>query len=57
MLPSTFYIRQLYAPAKFEIATPNSLRGDEFTRKLTSYLKHDSVEYPLHHMAYAPAKV
>ena len=32
MLPSTLYIIT-YAPAKFEVAMPNTLGGDSFTRK------------------------
>ena len=50
----------IYAPAKFEVATSNSFRGDALTRK--HYLTFDLdlgvkviqnvTQYPLHHVTY-----
>ena len=53
-----------YAPAKFEVATSNSL-GDAFTIKYIMAIDLDLevkftqnvAPYPLHHMAYSPARL
>ena len=65
MLPSTLHSphHMTYAPspAKFEVATSNSLGEDAFTRKtlfdLDLWVKvtQHVAQYPLHHVTYSPA--
>ena len=60
MLPEFPLHHVTYAPAKFEVATPNSLRGDAFARKYILWpwcQGHINVaQYPLHDVNYAPTK-
>ena len=42
-----------FAPAKFEVATSNSLGEDAFTRK---YVTLNVAQCPLHHVTYAPTE-
>ena len=50
-----------YSPAKFEVATSNSL-GDAFTRKYIMTLDlgvkvtQNVAQYPLHYVAFSPAR-
>ena len=53
----------IYAHAKFEATTSNSLRGDAFTRKKTLFeldvwikFTHTAVHYLPHHVTYANLK-
>ena len=41
-----------FAPAKFEVATSNSLGEDAFTRKFILNV----AQCPLHHVTYAPTE-
>ena len=49
-----------YTPAKFEVATSNSLGGDVFTRKyifdLGVKVTQNVTQYPLHYVIYVSAK-
>ena len=61
MVPA-FYL-STKASAKFEVAMPNGLGGDAFTRTyiispltLGQGQTRNVAQYPQHHMTYAPAK-
>ena len=46
-----------FAPAKFEVATSNSLAEDAFTRKYMKVKVTQNVaQCPLHHVTYAPTE-
>ena len=60
MLPDYPLHYVTFAPAMFEVATPNSFGGDAFTRNTLFGLRvkvtQNVAQCTLHHVTYAPAK-